>query len=285
VTKELRGFLVRLGIAFAGGLVASPVVALAFDETPFHEVMTRTFMVSLVLSFLWGNLHPRAWIANLREMGMRGPDRLLRILFGIHISVLVLLLILLASMMLGARPWLDGPFRKEFWPHLGSAVLAGVLVPLIEEPLFRGYFKDIMGGVASAFVYAVVHFFKPLEETAPAGPGFDPLLGFKRFPEMLEGWTDVHAVTLGIVSLFLFGMALNRMRERTGSLYVCIGIHGGFVFGLNFYRRFIEERADGSIWIFGGGRLHDGVIGVIALAVLLWAAYKAPIPERLTRRP
>jgi membrane protease YdiL (CAAX protease family) len=142
-----------------------------------------------------------------------------------------------------------------------------------------------MGGPVSALLYAVVHYFRPLRGSAPAGPGFDPLLGFKRFPELLESWTDPHNVTMGVVSLFMVGIALNRMRERTGSLYVCIGIHGGLVFGLNFYRRFFEASPEGSLWIYGGGRLHDGVIGIGALAVLLWASYKAPIPERLTRRP
>jgi len=285
MTAALRGFLVRLGVAVAFGLVLSPVAALLFPESPFHRVLTRTFMLGILLAYAWGQGGPRAWVGRLRGTGLHGPDRLLRVLFGVHLSLLVLVLILLLSLLFGGRGWVEGPFRKEFWPHLGAALLAGILVPLFEEPLFRGYLKNIMGGPVSALVYAAVHYFRPLRGSLPAGPEFDPLLGFKRFPEMLEGWTEPHSATLGVLSLFLFGLALNRMRDRTGSLYVGIGIHGGLVFGLNFYRRFIEEGADGSIWIYGGGRLHDGVLGTVALALLLWAAWQAPLPERLTRRP
>ena len=87
----------------------------------------------------------------------------------------------------------------------------------VEEILCRGYLKNVLGGVAAAAIYAGAHFFRPLGRTYGAD-GYDPLLVFKRFGELVEAWSVPQNYTLGFLSLFLLGLALNRFRERTGTL-------------------------------------------------------------------
>ena len=149
------------------------------------------------------------------------------------------------------------------------------------RPRYR--LKDVLGGGRSALLFACGHFFRPLGDTAPAGEGYDSLLVFRRLGDLLEGWTDLRSVALGLPGLFLFALALNRLRDRTGTLYLGMGVHAGLVFTLASYRRFLSGDTPGDPWIWGGTRVHDGLVGVVALGLLLVAAHVVPLPKRFTR--
>ena len=87
-----------------------------------------------------------------------------------------------------------------------------------------------------------------------------------------------------MLSLFLFGMALCRLRERSGTLFLGMGVHAGSVFAIEMYRDVFHAVASGSPWIYGGTRLHDGVVGTLAVALLFWVAARARAPEDSTVR-
>jgi hypothetical protein len=140
--------------------------------------------------------------------------------------------------------------------------------------------KDAIGGVASAALYSGAHYFRPLSGTAPAGPEYDPFLVLERASSMLEAWTVPRNATLGFFSLFLLGLALNRLRDRTGTLYLGIGVHAGLVFAVEAYRRILHPVTEKSAWIFGGPRLHDGMLGTLAIALLCLAVARLPLPGR-----
>jgi hypothetical protein len=148
--------------------------------------------------------------------------------------------------------------------------------------------KDALGGAWSAVLFGAVHYFQPLAKDSlpksrPAGEHYDPLLGFRRLGDLVEAWTEPRNATLGFLSLVVFALALNRLRERTGTLYLGIGIHAALVFALEFYRRFLVTATPRSPWIFGGSRIHDGLLGLAALGVLLLLAYVLPLPPPLRR--
>ena len=278
-----RDLAVRLGAAVVATLVLAPIVGAVLHGVPFHRVMTRVFLGTLVLAFVVRRGHPRTWPGRLRAMGLSGPDRGRRFLLGIVASVLLTALLLAVSWALGGR---TGGVAEP--PPLGlhvlKAALAAIVVSFLEEILCRGYFLDVIGGSLSAVVYAAAHYIRPLHGSVPAD-GFDPLLGVKRLPELLGSFHDGRNVTLGLLSLFVFGLALNRLRKRTGTLYVGIGLHAGLVFVLALYPRFLTSHPGaGAAWIHGGGRLHDGVLGVLMLGLLLLAAYRLPLPGFLIRR-
>lgn len=279
---ELKDFLLRIGAAFVIALVLAPVFGVIFDSEPFHRVMTRCFLITLVVALALGAGHPGTWPAKLAAMGLRGPHRIFRFGYGVGVALLLVTGLLLVSWLLGGRVPPEQPFHRALLIHFLIAAARGCAVGLFEETICRGYLKDLMGGPASALVYAVVHYFKPASGSAPAGPDYDPLLAIKRLPELFEGLGHPQNMTLGVFGLFLFGMALNRLRERTGNLYVGIGLHAGLVFALDFFRRVLSDVPDGSYWIFGGGRLYDGVLGNLMLLILLVLAYKAPIRGRLS---
>ena len=60
-----------------------------------------------------------------------------------------------------------------------------------------------------------------------------------------------------------------------------IGVHAGLVFALKLYPRWVHAYPEGSEWIWGANRLHDGVAGLFML-LTLWAIVKwAPLPPKL----
>jgi len=278
-------FWLRVGAAVAAMFVLAPVFGMVFSDEPFHRVMTRVLQVAVVVALLLGSGPVRAWPEKIRAMGLRGPHRCARFLAGASFGVFALVALLALSWALGGRTPVDD-HRLPLWEHLGKAIAAGILVSLFEETLVRGYMKDVLGNVVSAFVFAAVHYFQPLPKvgapkSAPAGEGYEPLLAFERAGDLFEAWTVPRNATLGVATLFLFAMALNRLRERTGTLYVGIGLHAGLVFVLGFYRRFLEGETPLSKWIYGGTRVHDGLLGLVAIGLLCLAAYRLPLPAGL----
>jgi len=145
--------------------------------------------------------------------------------------------------------------------------------------LVRGYLKNAVGDLASAVLFAAVHFMQPRGTTAPAGPEYDPLLAVKRLDELLGAWGDRQEATLGFLCLVILALALNRLRDRTGSLYLGIGLHAGIVFVLQLYRRVLDGVPVGNRWIHGGPLMRDGVLTLVGLLALLLAAYVAPLPR------
>jgi len=280
MNARARGVYARLAIAIALAFAITPVAAWLLPNTRWHRVATRTFLITLIILFTASAGHPRTWTVRLRAMGLRGPHRLSRVAFGFGLAVLLFAGLLGFSYLWGARGVSHEVLKHSLIKHIGLAMLTGVLVSLVEEPLCRGFLKDTVGGVASAFLYSIAHLFRPMHKTAPAD-GFEPLIVFNRFPDMLEGWTVTRQWTWGVLSIFILGLALNRLRDRTGSLYAGIGIHMGLVFGMKIYSRWVSPHPNGSDMIWGWNRLHDGLVGTIVMGLLLWAVYRMPLPPKL----
>lgn len=279
-----RDLAVRLGAAVVATLVLAPVAGALLDTVPFHRVLTRLFLAALVVAFIVRRGHPRTWPARLRALGLAGPQRGRRFALGVAASVLLTVLLLALSWALGGRTAAVGEF-SPLVVHVLKAAAAALVVSFLEEILCRGYFLDVIGGWGSALVYAAVHYLRPQDSSAPAGTPYDPLLGVKRLPELGGSFLDPRLATLGLVSLFVFGLALNRLRQRTGTLYLGIGLHAGLVFVLALYPRFLTSfPGQRAAWIHGGGRLHDGVLGTLMTGLLLLAAWRLPLPRFCMRR-
>jgi membrane protease YdiL (CAAX protease family) len=273
--KPWADFTVRVAAAFVVALALSPVVGVLSPHTPFHRVMTRTFQAALLVALLVRRGPVRTWPGKLRAMGFRGPERRKRVLLGAAVGVGAMVLVLLLSWALGGRGAAP-PHRLSLPVHLLFALGTGITVGLGEEIFFRGYLKDAVGGLASAVIFALVHYLAPIGRTMPAGGTYDPLLALKRLHE-LNAWTDPKRAGLGIPCLFVFALALNRLRDRTGTLYVGMGLHAGIVFVLMLYGRFLDvNSSDPRIW--GGYFVRDGVVPLLALLLLLLASYRAPLP-------
>jgi hypothetical protein len=285
MNSQARGAYLRLLLAFVVSLlVVTPIVASWMPNTSWHRVATRSFMILLAIAFLWGAGPLRGWSAKIRGMGLDGPHRFRSVVAGLLISGVIATGLVAAQLLFDGRVPQGGAPRRSLLVAIGLAFMIALAVSYIEEILCRGYLKTKIGGPMSAFLYAIAHFVSPLHGTQPAD-GYDQFIAIKRFPQLFEDFGVTHKITFGVLSLFFFGMALNKLKDRTGKLYVGIGAHMGVVLVIKLSTRVVSDYPrGGNFTIWGSGRLHDGLVGTIFMGLFYLWTLKGKVPFEETPR-
>lgn len=155
---------------------------------------------------------------------------------------------------------------------VASAAGSALLISLVEETWFRGGLHTLCARLVRPFtavlvcsaIYAVLHFFRPPE--LPEGAVPTPLDGLR-----LLGLAPARLAEPGVVgpllTLFAVGVVLGLVRERTGRIAICIGLHAGWVIVIKVTKDLTFLTTDRSLL-----RLVDGYDGVIGWAALPWFA-------------
>jgi membrane protease YdiL (CAAX protease family) len=252
---------------------------LGVERYPFSRIFNRTFMVSgMVLFFTWRRLLK---IGNIAELGFvslgQGAGDLLR---GWSLAVgSIVALVLAMSLAQVFEPY----FRLSLSQSLSrcfDALLSGVFAGTLEEIFFRGIlFKGLLenGRVMRAFVlsnlfYSALHFIRPGE--AYFVDSFDPLAGLRHLFYTFTPFSEPLNLLPGMFGLFLLGLVLSYAFLRTGNLYLSIGLHAGWVFGLKSVRVFGDYTRDELGWLFGSTdpKIVSGIvtwIGIISVLLLV----------------
>jgi membrane protease YdiL (CAAX protease family) len=285
-TMRVMPFLLYLaGVALAAALAAYPLwlalTAAGFGEVPFHKLTFRLLEVCALLG-LWplmrflGLRSAADWGFGTGELAA-GPARRGRIkglLAGFLAGAFVLLLIVL--LLVGAEVRVP---RSDFEWHPGlvsrtliSAVVAALVIALIEETWFRGAlhralevrFSLATGVAVTALLYGLVHFIRPdvqvPAETVGWSSGYMVISGaFGRFAD--PGIID------SLAALISVGVLLSLVRHRSGRIWECIGLHAGFVFVIRLTRKLTVVNPEAPHGYLVGS--FDGIIGVLACAVFL----------------
>jgi membrane protease YdiL (CAAX protease family) len=230
-TAALLGLVVAL---LAVTTVASPPVASLLADLGFtfrfSRVYNRVFEVLLVVAIAvgWRRLDlggPEAW--GLRRNGW---SREVRIGLGIGLAGVGLAL---AVAWAGGGIVPDLRFDPMKTVRKASAGVAGaLLVGVGEEVLFRGvllrrFVLDLgprAGLLLTTFVYAVVHGLRGGGKIAAT----DWTAGWARTSSLLTPLGEP-SVWPGVAGLFVLGLLFAVLRQRTGSLWVPIGIHAAWV--------------------------------------------------------
>jgi membrane protease YdiL (CAAX protease family) len=244
-------------------------------DFPFDRVMRRVILiVTLLLLFLERR---RLEIRSLAAIGLKkraGWKRQLS--WGWITGVLSLSCMLVIMLAPGSRrfsPDFTGPFNLVY--ELGKAFVSGAVVALIEEVFFRGFIlqslmKDLRKGaavVAASLFFAIVHFFNAGD--MPALAGLDVTAGFRALVYFFQPLLAPSEVIPGFIGLFLVGIVLACAYIWTGSLYLSIGLHAGWVFAIKGESVFLSRAGRVAPWFYGGGEVVTGVFGWIMLAVVL----------------
>jgi membrane protease YdiL (CAAX protease family) len=249
------------------------------ERYPFSRIFNRTFMFSgIVLFFLCRRLLRIGNFAQLGFVSLRqGGGDLLR---GWSLAVGSLAALLLAmSLAQVFEPY----FRLSLARSLSrsfSALLSGVFAGSLEEVFFRGIlFKGLLqnGKLFRAFVlsslfYSALHFVKPGE--AYFVDGVEPLAGFRHLFFTFTPFSEPLNILPGMFGLFLLGIVLSYAFLRTGNLYLSIGLHAGWIFGLKTVRVFGDYTRDDLGWLFGSTdpKIVSGVaawIGIVSVLLLV----------------
>ena len=202
-------------------------------------MISRTTLFSgLVLSILYLRFNG---LLSLRGLGWQSGVRSKKQIFlrGFVLGVLIILLLDALLLLLGIYQFdsaVDTSLKKLVFVIV-KALVAGLLVGLIEETIFRG---ALFGGlrkqtnasvalVATSVLYAAVHFLK--YRAVPADVEIGWLTGIEIFPAALFRFSNPVTID-SFLTLLILGFLFAFIRIRSNSIIPCIGLHAGIVASL-----------------------------------------------------
>lgn len=260
-----------------GWLAALPLTLLGLPTDQLSltgTVLSFVLFVALMhrwVAVRWSAEKPWAALGICRANPQEQPTPAAALLKGLLIAAGLLTVITSVVLLEGSGDW-----RGEVdATQLTNAVLLCLGVGFAEELIFRGWLWAELnqmlgsrrGAVAQASIFSLVH---------------------TRFNLGLGAMSGL------LVGLFLLGMVLARQRQSDrGSLWSCIGLHGGLVAGWFLLQSGLLELSPNTpSWLVGpGGNAPNplgGAVGLISLLILLLiqrtAVAKALRPSTGARR-
>ena len=143
-----------------------------------------------------------------------------------------------------------------------------------EEWMFRGILLGLwlrvsgprMACLGTALVFAFVHFLEP----SGGGAMTDPRAwhsGFGFLGLILADFANPRFVAAEFLTLLVIGLALGWARLRTGSLWMPVGMHAGWVFAYKLFNLYFKSASDGAIggWLVG----ETLMVGMLPLTTLI----------------
>ncbi|HEY2799614.1 MAG TPA: CPBP family intramembrane glutamic endopeptidase [Chthoniobacterales bacterium] len=235
----------------------------------FHSYFDRAVLIAaLVLLWpLFRSFRVRSWgDLELEKNPFAGAD------LGVGFAAAALPL-LCGGAVLAALPIYS--LRHPFlWQKMPAVLIAALVVPVLEELLFRGFILGVLlrscsrvgAVVLTSALFAIVHFVKPPaflpNESVHWWTGFIALgRSFAQFGEPL-------LFVGGFCTLFVVACILADARLLTRSLWLPIGLHAGWIFANGVFSRAAHRDLLALPWL---GK--DFLVGIVPLciALLSWA--------------
>ncbi len=294
--RPLRALVIYILLVFVGGALLAPWLFWLAQEfahsfpkiaaEPFNRFVDRSLLI-LALAGLWPLLRALG-ITSWHEAGVVGPQGQWKKLFGgLLIGFLSLALVAGMAILGGGRVFVQGVTAHQAVAVVFKAIGTAVIVAVMEEILYRGglfgglrkFFYWPLALIISSMVYALLHFLL----RADFSGAVDWHSGLVVLPRMMRGFMDFQALVPGFLNLTLVGILLGLAYQRTGNLYFSIGLHAGWVFWLKTYGVFTATPPHTATWFWGTGKIVDGWLTLIVLAVVL-VLFKF-LPLGRTREP
>jgi membrane protease YdiL (CAAX protease family) len=293
--RPLWALVIYMVVVFFGGVLLAPWLywlAQHFAHSvpklagaPFHRFVDRSFLI-LALAGVWPLLRALG-ARSLRETGLVPPYGQSKKLFGgLLLGFISLAVVAGIVLFAGGRTLTGGVSAGKIIDTILGAAGTAAVVATLEEILFRG---GVFGGLRRVFcwplalglsslIYALVHFLHRAELTGTVAW----YSGFELLPSMFSGFVDYYALIPGFFSLTLAGVLLGLAYQRTGNLYFSIGLHAGWIFWLKIFGTFTADVSKAACWFWGTGKMIDGWLAFIVLALTLAISNFLPV---LNKRP
>ena len=152
-------------------------------------------------------------------------------------------------------------------PALGASILEEWIFRAILIGLWLRVCGAWMACLGTSLVFAFVHFLEPprgaeIADSRAWSAGFE-LLGL-----VLRSYLNPQFIAAEFLTLFTVGMALAWARLRTGSLWLPIGMHAGWVFAFKSFNMFHQPAEQNSLGsLFVGDSLRVGILPLATLAI------------------
>ena len=282
--KDAAKLLAYLGATLLFGALAAPLLYWAVEAAnargfltvlagfDFEKFLHRALLVG-ALVLLWPLIRwlgVRSW----RDLGLQpNQNRWRDAMVGFLIAAVPLF-------AFGAVLWLLGVYslRASINPlAMLERTLAALVVPFIEESLFRGLILGILlragtplaATLATSAFFSIVHFLKAPEQTTTDVTWTS---GFVSIAHSFGQFQQPLLVLAGFTTLFLLGCILADARIRTCSLWLPIGLHGGWIFANAIFNKLARREYEALPWI--GRNLLIG-IAPLCVALLSWTLVRA----------
>lgn len=292
--KDAARLLAYFGATLLFGTLAAPVLywgALALArrgvlpflaQYDFESFFHRALLVGALL-FFWPLLR---WlrVRSLRDLGLEKNQHALRDA-GAGLAIAAIPLFALAALLLGLGVYSLRP--SVSLAEIGGRIVSAVIVPFIEEPLFRGLIlgallrtgTPIIATLITSAFFSILHFLKAPEQTSTVVSWTS---GFVSVANSFGQFADPLLILAGFTTLFLLGWILADARIRTRSLWLPIGLHGGWIFVSVVFNKVARREMLALPWI--GKSLLIG-IAPLCVALLSWALVRLWLQHVQSRRP
>ncbi|MFM2241919.1 MAG: hypothetical protein RLZ97_774 [Verrucomicrobiota bacterium] len=174
-----------------------------------------------------------------------------------------------------------------------KSLTAAAVVSILEEILFRGILLGIFLRVmrpwaavtALSLLFAMVHFLEPPPGVKVPDPeALDA--GFVLLGQILSRFLEPYELLARLAGLFVVGVILAVARLRTGSLWLPIGLHAGWVFAYQVFKSAtwsVPDLPEASRWLVGTSLLEGMVPLTISLVTGILALSMTRSTDSLSR--
>ena len=249
----------------------------------YGKIMRRIFMLTAVVLLIL--FRKSLDLKNLTTSGLKRVKGWRKeIYLGLIIGTGSVLIYGIYTLFLGIQ-CAESDHRSigEFLTKLFTYLFAALLTAFIEETLFRGLvfqglmkdFPVFVSVALSSFFYAILHLFS---FKVNVSVGQQPFAGFTTLINFFStAVIDYQSVIPYIIGLFIVGTVLALAFRQTKSLYLPIGLHAGWVFGIKFNNFLLDRNRETSNWFFGDGHMVSGICGWIFLLGVLFIVNRVAV--------
>lgn len=262
-------FFVGAIAAYPLKLLLDPVLGLAFRKYLTYATLISGLIISGVYLQLYNSL-------SFKAFGYSGKSlKFLNSMFNGFIYGMIIMLIIEVLLLLLGIHEIDTSrsiTMASIAERIAKALLAGLLIGLVEESIFRGalftgLYKQT-GAVITVFfsslVYSTVHFIRYRD--LPADTDISWLTGISMMPEAFRRFHEWSIVDY-FLTLFIFGVLLGLLRLKHRGIAACIGVHAGIVMLIKLADYF-TNRTHNSNYDYMVSQ-YNSTFGWISFAVIL----------------
>lgn len=227
----MLAFFVGAIMAYPLKLLLDPVLGLAFRKYLTYATLISGLIISGIYLQLYNSLSFKAFGYNGKLLKFLNS-----MLNGFIYGIIIMLIIEVLLLLLGIHE-IDtnrSISMASIMERITKAILAGLLIGMVEESIFRGalftgLYKQT-GAVITVFfsslVYSTVHFIRYRDLPADTDIGW--LTGISMMPEAFRRFHEWSIVDY-FLTLFIFGVLLGLLRLKHRGIAACIGVHTGIV--------------------------------------------------------
>lgn len=265
-------FIIYFAIALIlGTAIAYPLhqILTTWFELEFDRVASRSVLLVAIILFipLFKLLKFDSW----QELGFSNTKEFAKDLVkGIGFGVLIMLPVITGLLITQNRVF--DPDWEISIPNITAlfltSLLAGLVIALLEETLFRGamltalkkHGSTMFAILATSIIYALVHFLQPTIEFDANSLNWGS--GIALLKNSFLSLTQLSTIIDSFIALFLAGVLLAVVRIRSSKIALCMGIHAGWVLAIKIFKRVTDTNALSDYAILTGS--YDKVIGYLA---------------------